>query len=56
MSKCALLYFVIGVTLTTASYAFFFQMPSQMMQMGSQMLTQPQTQAQQPIICDCGCK
>ena len=26
MSKCALLYFVIGVTLTTASYAFFGQM------------------------------
>jgi len=51
MSKCALLYFVIGVTLTTASYAFFAewtQMPMNMMQM-----TQPQPQ---PVVCDCRCK
>jgi len=52
MSKCALLYFVIGVTLTTASYAFFAdwaQMPMNMMQM-----TQPQQQAS-PLVCDCRC-
>jgi hypothetical protein len=55
MSRCALLYFVIGVTLTTASYAFFFQMPSQMMQMGSQMITpnQDMVQSVQPCICEC---
>ena len=50
MSKCALLNFVIGVTLTTVSYAFFAewtQMPMQMMQM-----TQPQPQ---PLVCDCSC-
>jgi len=54
MSKCALLYFVIGVTLTTASYAFFAewtQMPMQMMQM-----TQPQIQAQKPVVCECRCE
>jgi len=51
MSKCALLYFVMGVTMTTASYAFFAewtQMPMQMMQM-----TQPV--AVQPMVCDCRC-
>ena len=54
MSKCALLYFVIGVTLTTASYAFFSewtQMPMQMMQ----GMTQPQSQVQQPVVCACDC-
>jgi len=50
MSKCALLYFVVGVTITTASYAFFLQMPGQMMQMGQQMIM-PQPQVCLP--CDC---
>tara|TARA_R110002126_G_C10052339_1_gene460479 strand:- start:133 stop:294 length:162 start_codon:yes stop_codon:yes gene_type:complete len=52
MSKRALMYFVIGVTLTTASYAFFAdwaKMPMNMMQM-----TQPQQQAS-PLVCDCRC-
>jgi len=52
MNKCALMYFVIGVTLTTASYAFFAdwtQMPIQMMN----GMTQPQ--AVQPLVCDCNC-
>jgi hypothetical protein len=58
MSKCALLYFVVGVFVTTASYAFFSewtQMPMQMMQGMTQPQTQPQTQAQQPIVCACDC-
>jgi len=53
MSKGALLYFVIGVTLTTASYAFFAewtQMPMQLMQ----GMTQPQQQVS-PLVCDCRC-
>jgi hypothetical protein len=55
MSKCALLYFVVGVTLTTASYAFFFQMPSQMMQMGSQVLTPNQGVVPAAKPCECRC-
>ena len=54
MSKCALLYFVVGVTVTTASYAFFSdwtQMPMQMMQ----GMSQPQSQVQQPVVCACDC-
>jgi len=58
MSKCALLYFVVGVTITTVSYAFF-SIPQQMFQTGSSMVfpvsspaqTQPQT-----LVCDCNCK
>jgi hypothetical protein len=44
-----------GVTLTTASYAFFFQIPNQMMQMGSQMMTPTQgvVQSAQPCVCEC---
>jgi len=52
MNKCALMYFAIGVTLTTASMAFFAdwtQMPIQMMN----GMTQPQ--AVQPLVCDCNC-
>jgi len=48
MTKCSLLYFVVGVTITTASYAFFnefLNMPSQMMQMMN-----PPQQA-----CECKC-
>jgi cytosine/uracil/thiamine/allantoin permease len=54
MSKCALLYFVIGVTVTTASYAFFgqmMQMPGKAFQTGSQMMFP----AQEPNECDCSC-
>ena len=52
MSKCALLYFVMGITITTASYAFFAdwtQMPMQMMQ------GMTQAQQAQPLVCDCNC-
>jgi len=52
MSKCALLYFVIGVTLTTVSYAFFAEWTQMPMQIMSEM-TQPQ--AQKPVVCDCRC-
>jgi len=53
MSRCALLYFVVGVTITTASYAFFLQMPGpgQMMQMGQQMIM-PQPQVCPPCECN----
>lgn len=51
MNKSALLYFAVGVSLTTASYAFFSdwtQMPMNIMQ--------GMTQAQpQPLVCDCRC-
>jgi hypothetical protein len=50
MSKCALLYFVIGITITTASYAFF-NMPQQMMNNASQMVM-----PQQPQKCVCVCQ
>jgi cytosine/uracil/thiamine/allantoin permease len=53
MSKCALLYFVIGVTVTTASYAFFgqmMQMPGKAFQTGSQMFMPVQESK-----CDCRC-
>jgi hypothetical protein len=51
MTKCALLYLVVGVTITTASYAFFnefMSMPGQMMQM-----VQPQKTLSQPCVCKC---
>jgi hypothetical protein len=59
MSKCALLYFVIGVTLTTASYAFFgqmMQMPGKAFQTGSQMLMPQQNMVQSQQPCTCMCK
>jgi len=52
MSKCALLYFVVGVTVTTASYAFFADWTKVPMQMMNQM---SQPQAQKPVVCDCRC-
>lgn len=52
MSKCALLYFVVGVTLTTASYAFFAEWTQMPMQMMNGMTQQ---QVTQPLICDCNC-
>ncbi len=55
MSKCALLYFVIGVTITTASYAFF-NMPQQMFKTGSQMMFPAQDESKaQTLVCDCKC-
>ena len=51
MSKCALLYFVAGVTVTTASYAFFADWTKMPMQMMNGM-SQPQPQ---PLVCDCKC-
>ena len=54
MSKLALMYFVIGVTLTTASYAFFADWAKMPMNIMSGM-TQPQPQPQPPLICDCRC-
>jgi Mn2+/Fe2+ NRAMP family transporter len=57
MTKCALLYFVVGVTITTASYAFF-SMPQQMFQAGRGMMfpAQDTTKAQpQTLVCDCNC-
>jgi hypothetical protein len=54
MSKCALLYFVIGVTITTASYAFF-NIPQQMLQMGSQMMAPQQNVVPSAQPCECRC-
>jgi hypothetical protein len=54
MTKRGLIYFTIGVTITTASYSFFSDwmqtgmgIPQQMMQM-----TQPHPQRQ---VCECRC-
>lgn len=52
MNKCALVYFAIGVTITTASMAFF-NMPQQMFQMGSQMVMPAQSTQSQPCVCVC---
>ena len=48
MNKCALIYFVVGVSITTASFAFF-DMPNKMFQMGQQMMMPQQGQC----ICKC---
>jgi hypothetical protein len=58
MSKCALLYLTIGITITTASYAFFnefIQMPGQMFQMGTQTMNQ-MVQSPQPVSYTCKCE
>lgn len=55
MTRCALLYFVVGVTITTASYAFF-SMPQQMFQAGRGMMFPAQdTTKTQTLVCDCRC-
>ena len=52
MNKCSITAFIIGITITVSSLAFFgqmFQMPSKAFQMGSQIVM--------PIPkCDCVCK
>ena len=52
MKKCAVVYLIIGVLISTASYAFFADWTKMPMQMMNDM-TQPQ--AQQPVVCDCRC-
>ena len=53
MSKCSITAFLIGITITVSSLAFFgqmFQMPSKGFQMGSQMMF-PTPEPK----CDCKC-
>jgi len=53
MNKCSITAFLIGITITVSSLAFFgqmMQMPSKAFQMGSQMVM-----PQQPAKCDCKC-
>ena len=53
MNKCSITAFIIGITITVSSLAFFgqmFQMPSKAFQMGSQMVMP----VQEPK-CNCKC-
>jgi hypothetical protein len=57
MTKYGLVYFTVGVTITTASYAFF-SMPQQMFQAGKGMMFPAQDTNQeqtQRFVCDCKC-
>jgi len=54
MSKCSLLFFTTGVTITISSFAFFGQMmqiPGKAFQTGSQMMFI----TPEPTKCDCKC-
>ena len=55
MNKCSITAFLIGITITVSSLAFFgqmMQMPSKAFQMGSQIMM-PQPPQNQP--CNCAC-
>jgi len=55
MNKCSITAFLIGITITVSSLAFFgqiSQMPQQMFKMGSQIIM-PQQPQQQPCVCKC---
>ena len=54
MNKCALIYFVVGVSITTVSFAFF-DMPNKMFQMGQQMMM-PMPDKQDKCVCVCDTK
>jgi hypothetical protein len=49
MNKFTVLYLTIGITITTASYAFFNEFMNMPMRMGQQMMM-PQAQ---PCVCEC---
>jgi len=58
MNKCSITAFIIGITITVSSLAFFgqmLQMPSKGFQMGSQMIMPQQSMVQstQPCVCEC---
>jgi len=55
MSKCSITAFLVGITITVSSLAFFgqmFQMPSKGFQMGSQMMFPTPEPQKCTCICD----